>query len=172
MLYPAHSIKIIITGSDDDLDACLQYLYSFSYNYLKVQNTFPEITWERSSETLDAFIYSRNEIALCVFDTLATRFHQLIFKIYARRHAYSDKHILLYQNGIKIRHFNEYSEKIETNENDYILTFYRADHVNKKIEILEKNICEGNGYSRKDFLIVCENSFVDYVENNFMQPDK
>ena len=82
------------------------------------------------------------------------------------------EHVLLYQNGTKIKHIEKYAEK-KIVKNGHIKIVYRADRVNKKLKILEKHIHEGYGrYDKnKDFYIVYENYYLDYVEE-VKQDDK
>ena len=172
MLYPVNRIKIVISGSDEIIETFIQHWDSFSYNNLRRRdNTFHRSNFERNNETMVLSVYARDSISLCVFETLVKKFYQLNFKFYAKRVNPKNRHALLYQNGKKIRHFHEYSERINLNENNHIEIVYVADHVNKKLKILEKQIHEGYGYYDKTFNIVYENHYLDYVEE-VKQDDK
>jgi hypothetical protein len=164
MIFPVDEIKIKITGTDEELDALLQYWHAFSYNHLKVQDTYPRTEIERNSGTMELYVSASYSIPLCAFESLVIKFNRLNFKFYAILGYSRYNHILRYQNGKKTQHYEKYDKRTEINENDYIKAYYLADHVNNKLKILEEYISEGNGYSNKVFNIVYENYKVDYVD--------
>jgi hypothetical protein len=170
-MFYADCIRIKISGSDECLNAFSDNWWTWSNKNLRIYNTMPEIRLESGSEILNIYIYYSypDLVSLGIFDILAKKFHQLNFvlnadELSADNEDIIDKHVLVYQNGEKIKHFQKYVEFNRINKKGLKEIIYRADHVNKKLQILEEYIHDGDGFTDKSFNIVYENYFVPYIE--------
>ena len=166
MSYPAEWIRIKIFGSNRNLNAFLDNWWTWSNKNLSCYNRMPQIRIESGYENLALYIYYSypDLISLDIFDILPKKFHQLNFVLHADNEDIIDKHILFYQNGEKIKHLQKYAEYNCINKKGSKEIIYEADHVNKKLQILEEDIRDGNGVYDKSFNIIYENYYVTYPD--------
>jgi hypothetical protein len=169
MSYWVDWIRIKIFGSHEYLNAFLDYWWTWSNKNLRCPNTRPTIRLESKSEFLVIDIDSiwPDYFSLGIFDILPKKFHRLNFVLDAGIEDIGDEHVLFYQNGEKIIHFQKYVEINGINKNGSKELIDEADHVNKKLQILEERIHDGDGVYDKSFTRVYENCSVTYQRRVF-----
>lgn len=175
MLHPVNRIIIKISGSNEDLNSFLNYLSRWSYSYFHKAAISSEFENNNEILCIDINLPFPDLVSLCIFDIVAKNFLQLNFILIGYNYNTgfpTHWHILLYENGKKAKHLNRYEEIINMGNSISKKIYYRADHVNRRLKIIEEYIYDDSRYCEKVFHICYENYYVNYPEKNELSKKK